>query len=267
VAVVVGLAVTLGLVTPAGATRRRAVDPAARDPAVRRAVAFVRTQRATIDVPSLLIFDYEARRWGVRGLGDFRRLARAIPGATTSANAFVRLFGPQHHASRGALARTRDTDRITAYALECGATPLDRGYARRVRAAVGAGGYDATHALLALRWIGELGCRLPGAARLRASAIRRVIGELRSAGSVTDLSLEQAAFLEYAGARSSLPGGWVRRVRAAQRADGGWAENPAGTKLGDHDPTRSNWHATGLAVWVLLADRTRGVTATQMVPR
>ena len=91
--------------------------------------------------------------------------------------------------------------------------------------------------------------------------------ELRQASAVTDLSLEQAAFLDYSGANGSVPAGWARRVRDAQRPDGGWAEDPAGTKVGDHDPTRSNWHATGLALWSLLATRGHGASPTRMVPQ
>ena len=66
----------------------------------------MRTQRSSIDVPSLLIFDYQSRRWGVRGLAGFRRFARTVPGATTPANTFVRLFGPRYHASSRALGLT-----------------------------------------------------------------------------------------------------------------------------------------------------------------
>jgi hypothetical protein len=261
----VAVAVPYGAV--AGASTRTVSDPAAHDAALRRAVAFVRAQRGSVDVPSLLIFDYQSRRWHLHGLAGFRDFARAIPGATSPENAFVRLFGPTHRASRAALRLTRDTDRLTAYALECRHVPPTPAYARRLRAAITSGGYDATHALLAIGWIDELGCRLPSAAKLRRQAVARVAGELRTATAVTDLSLEQGAFLDYAGAARAIPAAWARRVRAAQRPDGGWAEDPAGTRVGDHDPTRSNWHATGLALWSLLAARSRGTPGTRMVPR
>ena len=242
-------------------------DVSRSDAGLRDTVAYLRTQRSSIDVTSLLIFDYMSRRWGVRGLADYRRLARSLPGATSPSNAFVRLFGASRHASAAALAAVRDTDTLTAAALDCERSPLDERFARRLRAGVRAGGYQATHVLLALRWTRDLGCHVKGEAEIRDDAARRVASELRVASSVNDLSLEQAAFLAEAGAIGQIRSDWQRRVRDAQRADGGWAEDPAGTPLGDLDPTRSNFHSTGLALWYLLAAASPGVADTPMVLR
>ncbi len=247
-----------------GPVRRE--DPTSHDAGLGRAVRFVRSQRDSVDVPSLLVFDYQARRWNVGGLAGFRRFATTIPDAMTPANAFVRMFGARHHASPAALALLRSTDQLTAVALECERTPVGPAYGRRLRTAVGTGGYDATHVLLALGWIRELGCPFSPAASIRAAAIKRVAAELTAVTAVTDLSLEQACFLGYSGAVRRVPPGWAARIRAAQREDGGWAEDPSAVKVGDHDPARSNWHTTGLALCSLLFATAPGVAATPMVP-
>ena len=241
-------------------------DPTAGDAALDRAVRFVRAQRDSVDVPSLLVFDYQARRWNVATLLGFRRYARTVAGATAPGNAFVRMFGTRYHASAAALRLLRSTDRLTAVALECERTPLGPEFANRLRAAVAAGGYEATHVLLAVGWIRELGCRLSSAAAIGRAAVDRVSAELIRSNAVTDLSLEQSCFLGYAGARSKVRPDWAGQVRRAQRPDGGWAEDPSATPVGDHDPTRSNWHTTGLGLCSLLFSAGPGASATRMVP-
>lgn len=65
--------------------------------------------------------------------------------------------------------------------------------------------------------------------------------ELASVGAVTDLALEQSAMLSYLGRTDQISSGWVERILAAQRADGGWGEFDG----------PSTWHMTMLAVWSL----------------
>lgn len=268
VVVLVLVGVAAGGCSGGSASRPDALRDVSRtDRELRSAVSYLRTQRSSIDVTSLLIFDYMARRWTVRGLAEFRRYAHRLPGAMSSSNAFVRLFGPRRHPSPAALAAVRDTDTVTATVLECEKTPLGNPFASRLRGAVRAGGYQATHVLLALRWARDLGCHFSGEDKIREGAIRRVASELRSAETVTDLSTEQAAFLAELGAIRRIRSDWPERVRSAQRSDGGWAEDPAATPIGDHDPTRSNFHSTGLALWYLLAVAEAGAVSTRMVPR
>lgn len=274
VAMMVGLLVLAACSTATGSDgsaerdrgSRGRVDPTVHDEELDRAVRFVRSQRDSVDVPSLLVFDYQARRWNVTRLAGFRRYALTVAGATAPANAFVRMFGSNHHASAAALGLLRSTDRLTAVALECEHSPLPAKYADVLRAAVTAGGYEATHVLLALGWIRELGCSLPSASSIGRVAVDRVSAELGQAPAVNDLSLEQSCFLGYAGAARDVRPHWSDQVRRAQRADGGWAEDPSAAPVGDHDPTRSNWHTTGLGLCSLLFSTSPGAAATRMVP-
>jgi CelD/BcsL family acetyltransferase involved in cellulose biosynthesis len=113
--------------------------------------------------------------------------------------------------------------------------------------------------LLAWSWTQALGCDDPaiGQAGRRAEAVVRAeFVELTASGAaaeiVTDLTLEQAAFLAEVGADDVLTDQWVDAVVAAQGTDGGWDLNGAG----------SHWHPTLLAVWVLSASTGPGAQAT-----
>jgi hypothetical protein len=142
------------------------------------------------------------------------------------------------------------TDRILATALYCDRLGFPESYAEVMERGLKAGGYQATHVLLAWIWLNDNGGRL--AVRdgfvedlYRANA---AILEYRPT-IVNDLKLEAAAFLCMARQGKRVDPRFVRHVVSIQRADGGWG------KLDAPDPDRPNessWHSTILALLLLL---------------
>jgi hypothetical protein len=156
-----------------------------------------------------------------------------------------------------------DTTQVLAAALYCDTQPVSDADTRLMERLVAEGDYGATHVLLAWLWDQELGCDDPALARLGPPALKRVsddfTGRLASAGAdlssvVDDLSIEQAAFLVQAGQWTLLTDEWVAAVRATQRNDGGWPQET-------EDRSRSAWHTTILALWMLSAVEGPGVGA------
>ena len=136
--------------------------------------------------------------------------------------------------------------------LRCDLDPLTDADVIALDALVDGGGYDATHAALAVRWLDELGCEVADTAERHGRLVEGISTELATADAVTDLAAEQSAVLHYLGAGDQVPADWRNRVLAAQRTDGGWGERV------------STWHMTLLAVWTLLAETGAGRGA-QMV--
>jgi len=116
-------------------------------------------------------------------------------------------------------------------------------------AAAGApGGYDTTHALLALLWMIDNDCALPASfdPGLLEQIVRDVYEIARDGGSnaVTDLRVEAMAMLAAAGRHDLIQASWVDQVLNAQLGNGGWKAAPADMEAFDH--------TTGLALWLLL---------------
>jgi hypothetical protein len=142
------------------------------------------------------------------------------------------------------------TDRVLATALYCDRLGLPPSYVEVLEAGVKAGGYHATHVLLAWIWLQDNRCKL---------AVRDgFIEEMYRANSmiledrptiVNDLKLEAAAFLCMARQGNRVDPHFIRHVVSIQRADGGWG------KLDTPDPALpddSSWHSTILALLLLL---------------
>jgi hypothetical protein len=238
------------------------------DLVVARGVAFVRAHRTDIDEASLMFFAYFARRWHVDGLGDFAAQAQRQERAARGTDAFARLVDGSH-VSASVIASQRGLNALTVPLLECSRVAPDSRVVARLDAAIARGGYDATHVLLGLMWAREQGCAVASAARI-GRAVASVAADLRPVDHFTDLAAEQAAFLTYAGHAASVPTRWTEIVVTAQRLEGGWPSDSAGTEVarhGDADPSRPNWHSTGLALWWLLAHSHPNAPDPGMVPR
>ena len=213
--------------------------------AVRRGAAFVAPQFGSIDVASASLFDYLYRNWAVDGLAGVRpaiqqRLAGG--GLVDDEALLVRLADPTAPVPE-VPAGTEPTTAVLAAALHCDQRPLDAADEERLQALVAGGGYDTTHAALAVGWSGELGCPVPDG--VRDEVVGRMAAELAAVGAepLTDLSVEQSAVLSYLGAGDRVPPGWGKRIVDAQRPDGGWSEGGR----------PSSWHMTLLAIWTLEA--------------
>ncbi len=142
------------------------------------------------------------------------------------------------------------TDRVLAAALYCDRLGLPESYAEVLEKGVKAGGYHATHVLLAWIWLKDNRCRLA----VRDGFVEEMYGAVAAILEdqpmiVNDLKLEAAAFLCMARQGKRVDPRFVRHVVSIQRADGGWGKpdipNPA-------DPDGSSWHSTTLALLLLL---------------
>lgn len=112
------------------------------------------------------------------------------------------------------------------------------------------GGFELTHALLAIKWLEETGYSDPKNDKEFASLKRQVVAELKSkiltnVGFWGDVEIEAVAFLLYIGEYEAVKAEWIQQILAAQRPDGGWAV--------DRERELSVAHPTSLAVWALLS--------------
>ena len=142
------------------------------------------------------------------------------------------------------------TDRLLVSALYCDRLGLSPSFADMLGKAVQAGGYHATHALLAWIWIRDNRCELAvpeGFVEELYRAVTAIVDDLPT--MVNDLKLEAAAFLCLARQGTRVNPGFVQRVGAIPTADGGWGR-PDDVGLGK--PDGSSWHSTILALLLLL---------------
>lgn len=102
------------------------------------------------------------------------------------------------------------------------------------------GGYADTHGMLGMFFLE--GNKCINAARLkkaRDSIVSSLIKALEIDTIFSDIYAERIACLYWAGVGHLVQREWIEKILAAQRSDGGWA---------DEDQQDSNVHATGLAV-------------------
>jgi len=142
------------------------------------------------------------------------------------------------------------TDQILAVALYCDRLGFPPEYAEALEKGVKAGGYYATHALLAWTWLRDNRCQLTVRDEFAEDLYRANAAILEDRPTiVNDLKLEAAAFLCMARQGKRVDPRFVLHVVSIQRADGGWGvpdtPNPA-------DPDGSSWHSTILALLLLL---------------
>jgi hypothetical protein len=141
-------------------------------------------------------------------------------------------------------------DRVLVSALYCDRLGLPPSFAETLGKAVRAGGYYATHALLAWIWIQDNRCKLAVPEGFVDEMFRAVGAILADHPSmVNDLKLEAAAFLCLARQAARIDPGFVRHVVSIQNADGGWGRPD---NLGLNKPDESSWHSTILALLLLL---------------
>jgi len=142
------------------------------------------------------------------------------------------------------------TDRLLASALYCDQLGLPPSFAEVLAKGVRAGGYHATHALLAWIWVQDNRCELTVPDGFVEEMYRAVAAILEDRPTmVNDLKLEAAAFLCLARQGARVDPRFILHVVSIQRADGGWGQ------LDEVDPAKpdeSSWHSTILALLLLL---------------
>ena len=142
------------------------------------------------------------------------------------------------------------TDRVLVTALYCDRLGLPPEYGDTLEAGVKAGGYHATHVLLAWIWLNDNRCKLPMRAGFVEDLYRANAAILEDRPTmVNDLKLEAAAFLCLARQGKRVDPRFIQHVVSIQRHDGGWG------RLDTPDPANpdgSSWHSTTLALLLLL---------------
>ena len=142
------------------------------------------------------------------------------------------------------------TDRVLAVALYCDRLGIPPAYGETLEAGVKAGGYHATHVLLAWTWLRDNRCQFPMREGFAEDLYRANAAILENRPTmVNDLKLEAAAFLCLARQGKRVDPRFIEHVVSIQRADGGWG------KLDTPDPGNpdaSSWHSTVLALLLLL---------------
>jgi hypothetical protein len=142
------------------------------------------------------------------------------------------------------------TDRVLATALYCDRLGLPPGYADVLEKGIKAGGYHATHVLLAWTWMRDNRCQLPVRDGFVEDMHRAVVAILEDQPTmVNDLKLEAAAFLCMARQGKRVDPRFVAHVVSIQRADGGWGKPDTPNAA---NPDESSWHSTTLALLLLL---------------
>lgn len=205
------------------------------------------------DIPTLMVFDYLSRNWTVAELAPAAGVARdrLRAGSELSEPGLGRLVDPAQAVPDPLPDPAAGQEQLLGAALYCDVVPVTSAFVDAFESQVDAGGRDATHAALALGWMKELGCDIGALGGAGDRSVDAVATELARAKDVTDLSIEQAAFLAYLGVPDRIPAGWIARVIDAQRPDGAWGETPeAGAPA---------WHTTLLATWLLLAAQRPGL--------
>lgn len=211
---------------------------------------------------SLAILDRRFELGAFAGLGErYREELAAAEGADRrKLRVFLRLIEPGATVEAADLAAiTEGIDLLTSRALHCDRLGLPEDFELTLRSAIGTGGYLLTHAGLALQWIEENGCDTPWSRRLRVLVVQRMALIPDADERLTDFELEAATFLSYMDREDLLPPGFVESVLAVQRPDGGWSPDSA------LEPEEVHWHATSLALWLLLEQDT--AERVPMIPR
>jgi len=142
------------------------------------------------------------------------------------------------------------TDRLLVSALYCDRLGLPPSFPEVLAKGVKAGGYHATHALLAWIWVQDNRCECAVPEGFVEEMYRSVAAIVDDQPTmVNDLKLEAAAFLCLARQAARVDPRFVERVVAIQNSDGGWGKpddvDPA-------NPEQSSWHSTILALLLLL---------------
>ena len=235
------------------------------DRAVAAGAASVAPQLGSIDVASASLFDYLYRNWGVEGLSGARPQAeqRAAAGGLVDDEALLERLVLADAPPPGIPTDTEPTTAVLADALHCDRRPVD---GDRLAALAAGGGYDTTHAALALGWMQELGCPVP--AELRGRVVDRMADELAGAadgpGDRPGGGAERHAGLPGGGGpgpgrvgRSAAGGAAPRRRLERGRPAVVLAPDPAG-HVDPGGPVGPGKRRTGGGGGVLNGDRTAG---------
>lgn len=228
------------------------------------AAAYFKGRGASVPPNVAVFFGFLARKFALDWARDVAHsfLARS---AAPELRAWRRLIepadvsAPELQSAVGHEPWVEPENRDMLNALYCDRVPLRHDFFARLFWMSARGGYDLTHAAIALAWAQEQGCIAQqglGEA-LRAAQVSRMLTEADAKTVADDLFFELIAVLHYVGAGPQVEQRWLTRIVQAQRPDGSWAGIPGG---GPSD------HATFLAYWALLEAGRGDAPPAPMIP-
>jgi len=221
-----------------------------------RALAYFTSPRITPDPGWLSLFGYMHRRFGLvvpDAAGTPLHTVRAGVARPEVFAVYRRIDDPSARVEKRQIAELPTAiDRITASALHCDRIALPDDWVQILLKATRAGAYALTHAVLAAEWSVENGCleraEMEDLHRQQELHLVELVArrdELATRyAAATDIWIEAIAMLYYSRAGARVRDEWIDSLLAAQRPDGGWPRGPAAT--------RSDPHATALALWIVL---------------
>lgn len=116
-------------------------------------------------------------------------------------------------------------------------------------------GYAQSHQFFAIEWATRAGCRVPPDwPKRQEELVDRVLDELRSTKSFSDLFVEEVFLVELAGRSGEIEPAWIDRVVAAQGSNGCWTDSSkTDIRLagGSFESTQAADHTSGLALYAL----------------
>lgn len=218
--------------------------------AIDRARGFL-AQQPRDNTGILLFLDILHRRFGLEefaGMADeYERLVASMPRPAPDVFSSRRVLDASTRIDPALLKElVSPVNRITHPALHARELPLPAKYATRLRRATERGGYDLTHAGLALIWLAENEQRTAVEEPFFDEVAAAMAALLDPADGVDDLEIESATFLHALDRGGLVPRAFIEAVVAAQQEDGGWPSAPGAT------PPTSNDHTSALALWLLL---------------
>lgn len=226
--------------------------PPSGDPAVDAAAAFLIRQGPTVATDWAVVLDHLARRYGLDWADAVLARARweAAGPLSAQANLFARVYDPSAAvgASPQDLASGNRTDQLTSTALHCDRWPLPGDYVDQLEAQAARRDLgEKNHALIPAIWAHEHGCLDDAEYRRVTDLVAPQLAQaVRQKSAVDDPFVEAVALLTFVGRDDLVDPAWIDAIRAAQRPDGGWVEEPGSTT--------SSAHTTFLALWVLMQD-------------
>lgn len=261
---VILICVLLGVACAAsGRERGGGVDsPVKRDmhEAIARGLAWIEANSTLVDPAATILLERLKSRFGVEvdpALKD-RLLRNSDAPELDEIRPYLRLIDPNLVLDPATVSAPRNgVDALTLPALWCDRVPLPGEHLAALDAALAQGGYEATHAALALTWIDELDCLPEAEVDPLKEKAGSAIAAIAASQSATDLGIEAALMLHYTGHGNEVDPVWVSEILASQNPDGGWPPEPG---------EASSSHTTALALWLLSEEAAEGKAPTAWIP-
>jgi hypothetical protein len=225
-----------------------------RDEAIHKGLRYLLRERT--DLSALIVLDYLQRRYGLGAEFAFENTYKSGLDADKlrTWGRFVGMTTAVNEASLGSLDNP-GIEELVMHALYCDRFPLPASYDGLLNRFIEQGGYELTHAVLALKLVRDHGCAVGSSAvadpeRRLVSALHALLLRAPAEPRFEELDVRYealAVLLDFLNDQD-LPAQALARVRAEQQSDGGFpaaADQP------------SSPHPTVMAVWALLGESRR----------